>query len=164
MVTMKKWQAFGVALAAGIMMAAAGNWHVVHGSDAPIRLVRKISWSLSELIVNTDQLGNMPMIFARSQYPLFLAVLERDGKARQEAREAIRAADDNPQAIAKIKSIDKGFSRATVIQLLGEPDSRVGPFRGQAGGLAIETLYYNGAGNVVVTGSEVSHVNVTAAK
>lgn len=67
----------GLVLALGALLFAA-NYHIIYGSDVSgINLQKKLSPSLSETIVNLDAVGGMPMLVARSQYPLFTEALVR---------------------------------------------------------------------------------------
>jgi hypothetical protein len=62
----------GAAVALGVW--SAGSYHFVHGSNVSgVQVVPKPSFSLSETLINMDAVGNMPMIAARSQYPMFIA-------------------------------------------------------------------------------------------
>lgn len=72
----------GVALVAVItgvgLLTGAANFHFVYGSGVNgVKIERKPSLSLSETIINLDSVGNMPMIAARAQYPMYVAKLER---------------------------------------------------------------------------------------
>ena len=96
------------------------------------------------------------MIFARSKYPLYLAAIERDQGAEKRRNEFEQTAiQSNQQALGRLQNINIGSTRKTVIDALGEPDSRIGPFA-NATGAAVATLFYNGVGNIVL-GNAVAH-------
>jgi hypothetical protein len=68
--------------AAAILVGYCGNYHFVYGSKVPFQKVTKVSWSLSEVLVNFDEVGGLPLIVARARYPLLLQALEREGLYR----------------------------------------------------------------------------------
>lgn len=55
-------------------LAYIGNFHFVHGSDIALRKIPKISWSLSETYINSDELKATPVLMLRAKYPLFTAL------------------------------------------------------------------------------------------
>lgn len=69
----------------GLMAAVAvyffGNYHLVWGMGYGPGFVPKVSFAFSEPLVNLDELAGMPLIVARSRYPLFIRRLEHDGRA-----------------------------------------------------------------------------------
>lgn len=62
-------------LAAGV--AYAGNYHFMYGSEWSPQKLAKVSWSLSETVINVDEVAHLPLIVARARYPLFLQAWER---------------------------------------------------------------------------------------
>jgi len=77
---MKIWPvALAVACIGGAVLV--GNYHVLTGDAVGgLKVIPKVSWSLSESFVNVDALGNMPAIFARAQYPLLMVALAKMGR------------------------------------------------------------------------------------
>ena len=137
----------------------AGGQHFVYGSTVPIQMIKKLSWSLSETVINFDRVGNMPMIVARASYPMFLAAMEREESAVK------RAIENNNQplpsnlfATGAMNKIKKNTSREDVIGILGEPDSRIGPFANDSG-IFVETFFYNGAVSIIFYNSRVAAIN-----
>jgi hypothetical protein len=62
-----------------LVVLIVGNFHVVTGSDAGMRVVHRDSSSFSEFFVDADAITGMPWIAARSRYPLGCKVLQREG-------------------------------------------------------------------------------------
>jgi hypothetical protein len=150
----------GVATAIAI---TAGNYHVVNGATwlGPTFLP-KVSFSLSEVFVNFDAVGQMPMIMVRSEYPLFLLAMER-----QQDREALAAALARSSAPARatvryritesdLFRVRQGMTKAEVNEILGalgertvqDPDSRPGTVVEtfeylNADGSRVEIRYHN---------------------
>lgn len=58
-------------------VAYAGNFHFVYGTNLVLRKVDKVSWSLSETVINVDEVRGMPQIVARAKFPLFVQALEK---------------------------------------------------------------------------------------
>lgn len=57
-----------------------GEFHFVHGSTYTGKsIIPKVSFSFSETFVNTDQILNVPVIAAKSNWPLAVAALQREG-------------------------------------------------------------------------------------
>lgn len=99
------------AIAVAALVLVAANYHIVTGSTVSgVTFQKKMSMSLSETFVNLDSVGNMPMIVARAQYPMFVASMER----------AITATED---ALVKAcgKDIQVGMTRDAVIRRCGRP-------------------------------------------
>lgn len=104
------WRFLGIL--AAIALLVFGNIHIINGSQTGLRVWQKKSFSLSEIYVNTDELGNMPAFLARAKYPMTIAVMS------EKLIEAKREPDlrhDN------VKRVQLGMSRYDVIQTLGEP-------------------------------------------
>lgn len=58
--------------------AVAANYHIVYGSKVKgLTFESKPSLTFSETLVNLDIVGNMPMIAARAQYPMYVAHVEK---------------------------------------------------------------------------------------
>lgn len=62
-----------------VLIILAGNFHIVTGSSINFRIIRKASFSFDETFVNLDKITNMPLIFAKSQYPLSIKALQDAG-------------------------------------------------------------------------------------
>jgi hypothetical protein len=105
-------------LAAAVISAVvAGNFHFVHGSKNPFgSIIPKVSWSLSETIVNFDAVGNMPGFMARGTYPLFMAAVEK------------MMADSSAPIFSpsRLEKITLGMASVDVEAVLGKPDSSIG--------------------------------------
>lgn len=54
----------------------AGSYHFIHGSQVEFQKLKKISWSLSETIINADEVAGTPLIVMRARYPLLLQSME----------------------------------------------------------------------------------------
>lgn len=67
---------FLVAIGA-IVLYVSGSFHFLHGSATGFMVLKKASFSLSETVVNTDRLGNMPAFLARAEYPMTIAAMSR---------------------------------------------------------------------------------------
>ena len=67
---------FLVALGA-VALYVGGSFHFLHGSVTGFLVLKKASFSLSETVVNTDRLGNMPAFLARAEYPMTIAAMSR---------------------------------------------------------------------------------------
>jgi hypothetical protein len=118
-------------LAAGVVaVVVAGNFHFVNGSLlGGFKVMPKVSWSLSETFVNSDQVGNLPGFMARSQYPLFLAALERK-----------QSENGLPRLTAKNKQLlYVGQSRADIEAIIGPSSNTFNSFEGRS-----SSSYYNG--------------------
>jgi len=103
--------------AAVVTVAAASNFHIVRGSNNHLgTFIPKVSWSLSETLINLDEVGNLPAIAARSQYPLFMAALERD----------ISASSRPAFTRSRLERILVGMGQAEVEGILGKPDHSYG--------------------------------------
>ena len=101
-----------VGFTAVAVIIASANFHVVTGSEVSgIRLEKKPSMTLSETFVNLDSVGNMPMIAARAQYPMYVAKVERRMKA------AIAQASNG------CRNIYVGMLIGEIIPKCGQPDS-----------------------------------------
>lgn len=75
---MSKKMIVGLLVAAGVLLFTGMNYHIVTGSEVSgVKFEKKLSMSLSETFINLDSVMNMPMIAARSQYPMYVAKLER---------------------------------------------------------------------------------------
>ncbi len=123
--------ASGAAVAA--LLWAAGSYHVVTGSHVQgVAFERKLSYSLSEIFVNTDAVMNMPLIAARAQYPMYVAKLEK----------AVPPAAKTVHATGNISDIEPGMTRAQVVIVLGPPDHTDYP------GAGAEILTWNSGGMV----------------
>ncbi len=108
----KAWIAACAAASFGALLLAA-NYHIVTGSTVSgVSLQKKMSMSLSETFVNLDSVGNMPMIVARAQYPMFVASMEQ----------AVAALNEDPAATCA-KDLKTGMTRDDVIRRCGRPSS-----------------------------------------
>lgn len=87
-----------------------GNYHVVRGSTYTGGLfVPRLSFGYSEMWINTDQLLNMPVIVAKSKYPLSVAALQKSGfietdqarenRVKAEIDEEIKRSLGNPRSV-----------------------------------------------------------------
>ena len=121
---------FMVAIGA-IALYVGGSFHFLHGSVTGFAVLKKASFSLSETVVNTDRLGNMPAFLARAEYPMTIAAMSRraiDGGAVKDYR------------IAKTR-INVGSTLDDVFREFGEPTSK--PDMHAIGGEAIVNLTYS---------------------
>lgn len=110
---MKKALITAGAVTAAVFLVVAANYHIVTGSTVSgVTFQKKMSMSLSETFVNLDSVGNMPMIVARSQYPMFVASMER----------AVTALNEDPAKICG-KDLQMGMTREAVVRRCGRPAS-----------------------------------------
>ena len=56
-----------------------GNFHVVTGGQVGFQIFERRSFGFSEVFVNVDQIGNMPAILAKGQYPIGTRLLQDRG-------------------------------------------------------------------------------------
>lgn len=72
------WAAKGAVLAllVALFLGYAGNFHFVHGANITLRKVNKVSWSLSETLINADEVKATPVFLLRAKYPLFTQAAE----------------------------------------------------------------------------------------
>lgn len=61
-------------------VAVVGNYHFIYGEDISLRKVPKVSWSLSETLINADEVKATPLGLLRTRFPLFTQAAERAGK------------------------------------------------------------------------------------
>jgi len=136
-----------VGLGAMVALAVVGNYHFIHGSTyggPPV--MPKLSWSLSETLINFDAVGNMPMIMARGNYPMFIAAWERrseQDKALIEAARKIANESDDAQLKQGSAKLAMSMTREQVLSIMPPPETRVGPFASDAGPM-VETFYWPG--------------------
>lgn len=110
---MKKVLIAAFAVAAAVFLVVAANYHIVTGSTVSgATFQKKMSMSLSETFVNLDSVGNMPMIVARAQYPMFVASMER----------AMTALNEDPAKTCG-KDLQMGMTREAVVRRCGRPAS-----------------------------------------
>lgn len=110
---MKKALITAGAVTAAVFLVVAANYHIVTGSTVSgVTFQKKLSMSLSETFVNLDSVSNMPMIVARSQYPMFVASMER----------AVTALNEDPAKICG-KDLQMGMTREAVVRRCGRPAS-----------------------------------------
>ena len=62
-----------VCIAAAI--AFLGNYHVVWGTLDRLHLEPKVSWSLSETFINTDEITGTPALLRSARFPLYFQAL-----------------------------------------------------------------------------------------
>ena len=113
---MKARLAVLVSVAVALSLTLAGKYHVLYGDAAHgMDVIPKISWSLSETFVNIDALGNMPMLFARAQYPLTVAALARRANERGLEKD-----------LSVARKLAQGMDMEQVARIMGAPASRDG--------------------------------------
>lgn len=66
-----------LAVLVSVLLAYAGNFHFVYGNGVSMRKVEKISWSLSETVINVDEVKGTPPLLLRAKFPLFTQAAER---------------------------------------------------------------------------------------
>lgn len=54
-----------------VLLAYGGRFHFVYGSRATTTKIPKVSWSLSETIINADEVAALPLYEQVRRYPLF---------------------------------------------------------------------------------------------
>jgi hypothetical protein len=59
-----------------VLAGYCGNYHFVYGRGVTLQKIQKVSWSLSETIINVDEVQGMPAILARARYPIFLQSMD----------------------------------------------------------------------------------------
>lgn len=63
-----------------LVILITGKYHFVHGSTyTGDFIISKVSFSFSETFINTDQIMNVPVIAAKSNWPLAVAALQKEG-------------------------------------------------------------------------------------
>lgn len=108
---MRKSLFVAAALAALGAVYVGLSYHIVTGSTVSgVSLQKKPSLTFSETFVNMDSVGNMPLIAARSQYPMFVSSMERGVAALH--RELSKSCSD----------VAVGMYRSQVLDLCGRPD------------------------------------------
>jgi hypothetical protein len=106
-----------VFVAISSLTLVAMNYHFVTGSKVSgVRILPKLSWPLSETLINEDAVMNMPMIAVRAQYPLYMAQLANS------ARDAKREPDLSAERVGSLKP---GMKTYQAYDLLGKPQKRV---------------------------------------
>jgi len=86
---MRKFLIFSLAALVMAVALFAGNYHIITGKNGP-RIVPRVTFSLSEFIVNEDALQAMPDVIRAMQYPLTVMALRAEYEALlKEARELI---------------------------------------------------------------------------
>jgi|GEM_PF-2673282 len=58
-------------------LAFAGNFHFTYGAGRPLERLPKVSWSLSETVVNLDEVQGLPAFAVALKYPLLVQALDR---------------------------------------------------------------------------------------
>lgn len=69
--------AIGSGAAVVALLWFLGAHHFVYGSRQSLTMESKVSWSLSETVVNLDEVKALPPMAARERYPLFYEFLRR---------------------------------------------------------------------------------------
>ncbi len=117
--------ASGRRLAVGALILASctagvifGMVHLVTGSDykGPT-LIRKASFGFSETFINMDQITGMPMLAARTQYPLSIRALQKAGAIETDEQMAARAAQKLEAELAKANQEMNVFLRKSQEEL-----------------------------------------------
>jgi hypothetical protein len=98
---------------AAILVAVGGNFTFLTGSQVGFKVLRKVSFSLSEVWVNLDEMGNMPAILARARYPLTLEAL---------TRRAIASGAEPDLSTDQTTRLRAGMTRIEVQEILGRPN------------------------------------------
>jgi hypothetical protein len=76
------WRRVAVALVVLTLcfIAWAGGSHFVYGSPINgVERYEKVSWSISETVINADELNGTPVRLLHERYPLFMQAAKRDG-------------------------------------------------------------------------------------
>jgi hypothetical protein len=69
-----------LAVSAVAFTAWAGKYHFVYGTPiSGLARFEKISWSLSETLLNADEMNGTPKALLHARYPLFMQAAKRDG-------------------------------------------------------------------------------------
>jgi hypothetical protein len=55
-----------------VFFAYAGNFHFIYGPSLTVRKIHKVSWSLSEMFIDADELNATPPLLLPVKYPLFV--------------------------------------------------------------------------------------------
>lgn len=72
-----------LSVSATAFLAWAGNYHFVYGTPiSGIARFEKISWSLSETLLNADEMNGTPRALLHARYPLFMQAAKRDGLSK----------------------------------------------------------------------------------
>lgn len=81
----KYWAVAAVLLA---LLLFVGNFHVFTGSKGP-RVVPRVSFALSEFMVNEDALRSMPPLIVATRFPLAALAVKADDDRQIEAARKI---------------------------------------------------------------------------
>ncbi len=94
----------GSLLLLGIVLFLA-HVHIVRGStyQGPL-FVGRLSAGFSEMFINTDELLNMPIIGARSRYPLGVAALQRVGFLESDQQRETRIKQETEALFERISN------------------------------------------------------------
>jgi hypothetical protein len=52
--------------------AYTGNFHFIYGHGLTVRKIHKVSWSLSEMFIDAEELSATPPLLLPVKYPLFV--------------------------------------------------------------------------------------------
>lgn len=108
---MRKGMIVGGVGLAGLTLVLAANYHFIDGSTVRgVQVESKPSLSLSETLINLDIVGNMPMIAARAQYPMYVAKLEN------------RIADSKFQGDSGCRNVYIGMPAEEIVPKCGRPN------------------------------------------
>lgn len=66
-----------LAVLLAVFVAFAGNFHFTYGAGRPLERLPKVSWSLSETVVNLDELEGLPAFVVAIKYPLLVQALRQ---------------------------------------------------------------------------------------
>jgi curved DNA-binding protein CbpA len=92
-----------LSVAAASVLFLTGHVHVITGSSIERTVLGKVSWSLSETVVNSDALMKMPLIAARTQYPLTLLALERAQLIESDAQRQNRVTQERQAEVERFQ-------------------------------------------------------------
>lgn len=65
-----------LAVLVAVLVAYVGNYHWLYGRGIEMRKIPKVSWSISETLVNADEVKATPLILMPVKYPLFSQAAE----------------------------------------------------------------------------------------
>jgi len=56
-----------------------GNYHIITGSKSGMSIIKRDTFSFSDFLIPMDKITSMPYLAARSQYPVGVKALQREG-------------------------------------------------------------------------------------
>jgi len=71
------WTLAGLIIIAFIIFM--GNYHIITGSKSGMSIIKRDTFSFSDFLIPMDKITSMPYLAAKSQYPVGVKALQREG-------------------------------------------------------------------------------------